>query len=181
MIVSLSLGSRPAGDISAIAVAMIQEGASPRRKLPPTAADAPSSPRMLIPQHLLHLCIILHKVLIGRHGDVLSCFCLRTSRTRQSRLCGADKNHLNANKEQKFAAAARTRLRIAQEIRRPRRRHQAGWDACHPLSHHRLRFCLEGLNAPLICTAAPAFPLFTLVSIANTRARVHKQAAPFTA
>lgn len=74
---------------------------------------------MLILRHLRHLCIMLHKVLISPYGEIRSRFCLaNTTRTCRNQLPGADKSDLNANKEQKFAAATGTQFEIAQKIRR---------------------------------------------------------------
>lgn len=90
----------------------------------PNVSFALSSPRMLILRHLRHLCIMLHKVLISPSGEILSRFCLaNTTRTCRNRLPGADKSDLNANKEQKFAAATGHSLKL--KIRRASSR--LGW------------------------------------------------------
>lgn len=81
---------------------------------------------MLIRQHLRHLCIMPHKVLISPYGEILSRFCLaNTTRTCRNQLPGADKSDLNANKERKFCGCYRTQCEIAQKIRRASSR--LGW------------------------------------------------------
>lgn len=106
---------------------------------------------MLILQHLQHLCIMLHKVLISPCGDVLSRFCFaKTTWTCRNQLPGADKNDLNANKEQKFCGCCyRTLFEIVQKIRGLMHEQQVGLDRCRLLSLHQLRFCLTGRRAEL--------------------------------
>lgn len=130
---------------------------------------------MLILQHLLHLCIILHQVLIGRHGDVLSRFLLaRTSPTPPNQLCGADKNDLNANKERRLAAAAGHSWKSLRRSEAEAR--AAGWGGhTSPAIASSAAVLLYSsvsvsVSAPSFFTASARFSPFTLVSITNSRA-----------
>lgn len=130
---------------------------------------------MLILRHLRHPCIMLRKVLISPSGEILSRFCLaNTTRTCRNQLPGADKSDLNANKEQKFAAA--TGHSLKSKIRRASGR--LGWTDVAWYRFIGSGSAFKGRRAELarVCSSRRLLDLpFMLVSVTNSASAFFNQ------